>query len=153
MCPAAQADTDLFGADLPDGTLTGVASYDACCAACAAKQGCGAFVFFPAYTACFLKAPTGWTSRPLAGLQSGVLAGTPVAPPTGPTGPTGPEQPPTPGPVDPNAQTSPLWGVNGELYKPGGRLSDWSQAGYGGAWVDATARCCCAGRALALQAF
>ncbi|PSC77016.1 band 7 isoform A [Micractinium conductrix] len=32
--------------------------------------------------------------------------------------------------VPSNAQPSTLWGKAGEMYRPGGRLSDWSQAGY-----------------------
>ncbi|KAI7840897.1 hypothetical protein COHA_005425 [Chlorella ohadii] len=33
--------------------------------------------------------------------------------------------------IDPNSQASSLWGDSGELYRAGGRLGDWSQAGYG----------------------
>ncbi|KAL4458887.1 hypothetical protein ABPG75_013752 [Micractinium tetrahymenae] len=73
----------------------------------------------------------------------------PVAPPRSPPPPPQPRPPPPPrrsppppapsppppasscAPMDANGQTSQLWGQCGELYQPGGRLTDWSQAGYG----------------------
>lgn len=150
-CGALEQDIDLFGADLPEGTVGGVPTIAACCDICAGRVGCGAYTYSPDYQTCFLKAAIGWERRGSKGLQSGVLTAPegptgptgPTSPPQ-PTGPTGPETPvsppptdptgPTgPGPADPNAQASQLWGQNGELYSPGGRLGDWSQAGYGGA--------------------
>lgn len=40
-----QRDTDLFGADLPSGTITGVFSMGACCDSCKARPGCGAYTW------------------------------------------------------------------------------------------------------------
>ncbi|KAL4423184.1 hypothetical protein ABPG77_000317 [Micractinium sp. CCAP 211/92] len=52
----------------------------------------------------------------------------PSPPPPSPS----PAQPPSGcTPAGPSGQTSLLWGQCGELYQPGGRLTDWSQAGYG----------------------
>ena len=66
------------GGDLPGGR-TATATADACCAACSARLGCGAWTFIPSLYApgakgkCFLKRAAGWTRNPNPTTVSGVL--------------------------------------------------------------------------------
>lgn len=85
-----QPDVDLFGGDLPSGTVVDVASVEACCSTCKGRSGCGAFTYVPWLRLCYLKGSNGLTVKTRAGMQSVVMAvPTPGAsPPPTPAAPT-----------------------------------------------------------------
>ena len=105
----------MNGADLPNGSVEDITSPDACCSACIARQECGAWTFVPLSELCYLKAATGWTEKPVQGLQSAVMSNRnttvvivdpnppPSPPPPSPSPPVTPGTPPSPSPDDPNA--------------------------------------------------
>ena len=107
-CAAVQQDVDFWGADLPLGAVTGVASVGACCAACLARPDCGSYTYVPSARVCYLKWSIGWEQRTgETGLQSGVVLGrqTEVVPVPAP--------PPVPGASPPPS------GSTGDPYAPG----------------------------------
>lgn len=72
-CRAIQQDVDFWGADLSNGTVRGLPSANACCNACKARPGCGAYTYVPRDGACYLKNATGWELRAAPGLQSALV--------------------------------------------------------------------------------
>ena len=134
-CPAAatcgtvQQDTDLFGGDLPDGIIADTASPQACCDACKARAGCGAWTLVPWTSTCYLKAASaGFQVTVRTGVLSAVLpAPTPgsppppgvVPPPTGaPPGVTPPVAAPPPAVVPPPVGAPPSTPVGGYTFVP-----------------------------------
>lgn len=62
-CPNPITNTDLWGGDLPGGTVTGT-SFTDCCAKCTArKPECKAFTYVPSWKKCYLKGATGWAAK------------------------------------------------------------------------------------------
>lgn len=72
-CGGLQKATDLWGADLPGGMMTGVQSFGACCAACRARAGCGAFTYVQKDRRCYLKASSGWAKKTSTLAQSATM--------------------------------------------------------------------------------
>ncbi len=112
-------DTDLNGADLPNGGVENIVSPEACCAACVARQDCGAWTFAALAEVCYLKAAKGWQEKPVDGLQSAVMSNrnttVVVVDPNPPTSPPPPSPTPSP-PTTPGAPPSPS---PGDPYAPG----------------------------------